>query len=112
VTDPTWIDDLGLVVSELVGNAVRHAGSTRALGLDVHGNRITVSVTDGSAALPVPRNSDELAEDGRGFAIIDTLCDLWGVERHPRGKRVWAQLRPVARQPRPAAQPPLHRGLI
>jgi anti-sigma regulatory factor (Ser/Thr protein kinase) len=100
VTDPVWIDDVGLVVAELVGNAVRHASSRVALSLDLHGDRITVSVTDGSSALPVPRNADELAEDGRGFAIIGALADRWGVERHPQAKRVWAQLRPVARQSR------------
>jgi anti-sigma regulatory factor (Ser/Thr protein kinase) len=93
VTDPEWIDDVGLVVAELVGNAVRHSSSPVALSLDAHDNRITVSVTDGSQAMPLPRTGDELAEDGRGFAIIHALSEAWGVERHPSGKRVWAQLR-------------------
>jgi anti-sigma regulatory factor (Ser/Thr protein kinase) len=93
VTDPEWIDDVGLVVAELVGNAVRHSASPVALSLDAHDNRITVSVTDGSQAMPLPRTGDELAEDGRGFSIIDALSEAWGVERHPSGKRVWAQLR-------------------
>jgi anti-sigma regulatory factor (Ser/Thr protein kinase) len=93
VTDPDWIDDVGLVVGELVGNAVRHSSSSVALSLDAHDDRITVSVTDGSHALPLPRGTDELAEDGRGFAIIDALAVAWGVERHPSGKRVWAELR-------------------
>jgi anti-sigma regulatory factor (Ser/Thr protein kinase) len=110
VTDLAWIDDAGLVVAELVGNAIRHASSSLALGLDVHGNRITVSVTDGSAALPVPRERDELAEGGRGVAIIHALCDRWGVERHPGAKRVWAQLRPVDRQPRLHGQTRSGRG--
>jgi anti-sigma regulatory factor (Ser/Thr protein kinase) len=94
VTDPEWIDDAGLVVAELVGNAVRHSASPVALSLDTHDNRITVSVTDGSQALPEPRTSHELAEDGRGFGIIAALSEAWGVERHPSGKRVWARLRP------------------
>ena len=94
VTDPEWADDLGLVVAELVGNAVRHQSSRVALSLDAVDSRVTVSVTDGSHAMPLPRTGDELAEDGRGFAIIDALTDAWGVERHPSGKRVWAQLRP------------------
>jgi serine/threonine-protein kinase RsbW len=93
VTEPEWIDDVGLVVAELVGNAVRHSSSSVALSLDAHDNQITVSVTDGSHAMPLPRGTDELAEDGRGFAIIDALAVSWGVERHPNGKRVWAQLR-------------------
>lgn len=91
---PDWTDDAALVVAELVGNAVRHAGSRSALSLDAHGGTVTVSVTDGSAALPQRRIGAQFAEDGRGFVIIDALADRWGVEPRPIGKRVWARLRP------------------
>jgi len=33
-----------------------------------------------------------LAENGRGYVIVDALADAWGVERLPFGKRVWARL--------------------
>lgn len=91
-----WTDDAVLVVAELVGNAVRHAGSRSALSLDAHGGTVTISVTDGSDALPLPRSGPQFAEDGRGFVIIDALADRWGVETRPSGKRVWAQLPPCA----------------
>lgn len=92
--DREWVDDLLLVVSELVGNAVRHGSSQISLSLDARRDGLSLSVTDGSHALPEPRTEAELAEDGRGFAIIDALSDGWGVERQPLGKRVWVQLRP------------------
>jgi len=95
--DDEWYDDARLVVAELVGNAVRHASSRIALSLDAAGDRVTVSVTDGSAQVPLPRTDDDLAEDGRGFLIIDALAECWGVERHPQGKRVWVRLRPPPR---------------
>lgn len=90
--DDEWIYDLTIVVSELVGNAVRHAGESIALRLDLAEGRVTVSVVDGSATLPRPRSDERLAEDGRGFSIIAALTDAWGVESHPKGKRVWARL--------------------
>ena len=86
-----WADDAVLVVAELVGNAVRHGGSRPILSVDVHGAEVTLSVTDASDALPAPRG-DVLAENGRGYVIIDALTDAWGVERLPFGKRVWARL--------------------
>lgn len=89
-----WTDDAVLVTAELVGNAVRHAGSRTALSLDASAETVTVSVIDGSAQLPEPRTGPQLAEDGRGFVIIDALAERWGVEPRPVGKRVWAQLRP------------------
>lgn len=92
--DRDWCDDAELVVSELLGNAVRHAASRVAVSLDAHEDQVTVSVTDGSAEVPQPRALSHFAENGRGVAIIDALSDGWGVERQPRGKRVWARLRP------------------
>ncbi len=89
-----WADDAALVVAELVGNAVRYGGSRPVLSADVHGRGVTLSVTDASERLPVPRG-DLLAENGRGYLIIDALSQAWGVERLPFGKRVWARLPPL-----------------
>ena len=86
-----WTDDVVLVVAELVGNAFRYGGSRPTLSVDVRGDEVTLSVTDASDALPVPR-ADLLAENGSGYVIIDALADAWGVERLPFGKRVWARL--------------------
>ena len=78
-------DDARLVVSELVGNAVRHArpladGNMRVswgagpTGLDI-------SVTDGGARTSPTRTEAGLsALAGRGLAIVETLADRWWVE--------------------------------
>lgn len=92
--DPAWLDDAVLVVAELVCNGVQHSNSPITLGLALRGGRVTVSVADGLDTVPVPRATSPLAENGRGFAIIDVLADGWGVEPQPRGKRVWVRLRP------------------
>jgi anti-sigma regulatory factor (Ser/Thr protein kinase) len=91
--DSAWLYDVTVVVSELVGNAVRHARSQVAVTLEAHDEQVTLSVADGSVYVPRPREFGDLAEDGRGFAIIGALTNRWGVDEEPAGKRVWAILR-------------------
>lgn len=89
-----WVDDAALVVSELVGNAVRHGGSGIVLQVDQDHGALRVSVSDSSEDLPQPRDSGDYAEDGRGLMIVGALAESWGVEPRPSGKVVWANLRP------------------
>jgi anti-sigma regulatory factor (Ser/Thr protein kinase) len=84
-----------LLVSELVGNAVRHTGA-RTFGLRMGRRRgwVRVEVRDPSRALPclVPIVRD-LDESGRGLFLVDRLSDRWGVDLLPRGKTTWFELR-------------------
>jgi anti-sigma regulatory factor (Ser/Thr protein kinase) len=84
-----------LLVSELVGNAVRHTGA-RTFGLRVTRRRgwVRVEVRDPSRALPclVPIVR-ELDERGRGLFLVDMLADRWGVDLLPRGKTTWFEMR-------------------
>jgi anti-sigma regulatory factor (Ser/Thr protein kinase) len=85
------LDDAILVISELVTNAVRHAGSASTLELELGQTRerLRISLADESEATPRLRRVRNAAEDGRGLAILAALSDRWGVEPHGRGKRVW-----------------------
>ena len=89
-----WLDDLGdrdkrddarLVVSELVGNAVRHArplaDGTMRIAWDHDDDGINIAVTDGGA-LTTPEKLDAGVSDlaGRGLAIVETLAAKWWVE--------------------------------
>ena len=89
--------DITLVVSELLTNALRHAGSgdTRPrpvwLGLLQPGPCVLCAVADASEAAPTPRTPDSLAETGRGLHIICALSDQWGYTTPSEtGKVVWA----------------------
>jgi anti-sigma regulatory factor (Ser/Thr protein kinase) len=90
------IDDVVLVASELVGNAVRHttasAQGTLNVTWDVDASGVRVSVGDPSDQPPVARTADLDQPDGRGLTIVDAVSDEWGVERDERGKRVWAHV--------------------
>jgi anti-sigma regulatory factor (Ser/Thr protein kinase) len=89
--DHDWLDVVSLIVTELVGNAVRHAGGCATLDLHSDGRTI-LTVTDHSPTRPRLRAPDE--HGGRGLLIIDALCPRWGVRDQETGKQVWAELPP------------------
>ena len=101
-------DDITIVVSEMLTNALRHArpGSGDVPGrppirmglctglyssLATPGPWVLCAVADPSRAVPAPRASTCLAETGRGLHIIRALSDDWGYTAPDRtGKVVWA----------------------
>jgi serine/threonine-protein kinase RsbW len=103
------LDDVEVVVSELLGNAVRHAepiaGGALLVGWRVDSGRVTVKVTDGgSPRRPVTRaalrDADLFDEAGRGLRIVEGLVQDWGVVDHVGGLRtVWATLATPASHP-------------
>lgn len=91
---PQYGDTVELLVSELVGNAVRHTGA-RTFGLRMPRRRgwIRVEVRDPSRALPCLLPVRPLDVSGRGLFLVDTLSDRWGVDLQPHGKTTWFELR-------------------
>ena len=101
--------DITVVVSELLTNALRHAvprpGDARnrysvRLGLLQQKSWVMCAVADPSQAVPVPQIPGSLAESGRGLQMICALADRWGyTSPGDAGKVVWAMFysRPKAR---------------
>ena len=85
-------DDVTLVVSEMVTNAVRHASPPVALELQEEDGLVHIAVRDGSPDAPAPRAAPSDAEGGRGLLLVDLLCEDHGVRPDPPGKTVWATL--------------------
>ncbi|MCM1972536.1 ATP-binding protein [Streptomyces sp. G1] len=83
-----------LLVSELVGNAVRHTGA-RSFGLRMLRRRgwIRVEVRDPSRGLPCLMPVHEMDTTGRGLFLVDKLSDRWGADLLPRGKITWFEMR-------------------
>jgi PAS domain S-box-containing protein len=81
-----------LLVSEIVTNALLHAGTAIdvAAFLDKHGLRVEVG--DGSLHLPMRRNYAATAGTGRGLRLLEEMVDEWGVSRRRHGKTVWFRL--------------------
>ena len=96
--------DIAIVVSELLTNALRHAlpgpGGSRPrqpirLGLLQPESCVLCAVADPSKAAPAPRTPRSLAETGRGLHIVCALSDQWGCTTPSEtGKVVWALFRP------------------
>ena len=90
------IADAALVLSELVTNAVRHAGTEIQVALELWDGALTVSVHDGGPALPRLIPQAERRFGGQGLAIVVRLAEAWGVVVGDGGKTVWCRLRPRA----------------
>ena len=83
----------GLLVTELVANAVRYGGGDVHVRAGVRAGLLLVEVRDSSERMPtlVPDPRPD-AEGGRGMLLVDRLADRWGAEALPTGKRVWFEL--------------------
>ena len=80
-----------LVTSELVTNAMIHAGTDIDLTVSEHRRAIRIGIRDHSPDLPIEGSDDVSGDHGRGVAIVAGLSSAWGVLPHADGgKTVWA----------------------
>jgi GAF domain-containing protein len=91
--DPSVVEDVELVVSELVTNALLHGSAPVVLRLSTIGSRVRVEVEDGGRHLPVRMRDDPTAMTGRGLSLVARLSTGWGVDpAEGSGKVVWAEV--------------------
>lgn len=87
--------DLALVITELVGNAVRH-GRGRRIGLRLDADRRSVRVeVENRRWTTVPRRklASEARPSGRGLTLVAACSRDWGFVAGGRGlTRVWAEV--------------------
>lgn len=81
-----------LLVSEVVTNAVIHAGSVLDLRVWVEPQRLRVEVSDGATVAPTVQRKSAETTTGRGMFLVDVLADRWGTDVHDSGKTVWFEL--------------------
>ena len=94
------IGDAALILSELVSNALRHAGPLPddTVGVawriemdDEAGGRLEIAVRDGgSSSMPRVARPSISGLGGRGLSIVQTLAGRWGTEMEPTTTTVWA----------------------
>lgn len=89
---PELCDDVELVVSELVTNAVRAGSPTVRVEVLREGARVTVRVTDKAAGWPEEREAGIRDTGGRGLPLVSAVSSAWGVRLAGAGKVVWADV--------------------
>ncbi len=99
-----------LLVSEIVTNAMLHAGTPILLRGALTSEGLRVEVGDGSPHLPTRRRYGPTAGTGRGMMLLEQLVDDWGATRNPDGKTVWFRLSRGERDERPSAAAPSDEG--
>jgi anti-sigma regulatory factor (Ser/Thr protein kinase) len=90
-----YIKDAETVSSELVTNAIMHAGGPK-FGLEVMHladfGAVAIIVTDPSPDPPIKRDPAGSSEHGRGLNIVEALSASWGWRTEDSGKAVYAIL--------------------
>jgi anti-sigma regulatory factor (Ser/Thr protein kinase) len=88
-----FIDAARVVVTELVSNVVRHAGTDVCIEVELLDDRLRIAVADHAEGELVLRTVNPRNLGGRGLHLVDELSERWGVDRHPGEKSVWAEWR-------------------
>ncbi|WP_225835752.1 SpoIIE family protein phosphatase [Streptomyces sp. NK08204] len=102
-------DEVMLIVSELVTNALVHTQGPVRFDLTLSGDRLRVAVSDSSPRTPVkPASLDWEATGGRGLLLVEAMAAAWGSVPLSGGKQVWGEITLASRSP--AAEPATDQG--
>ena len=110
-------EDAELAVSELVTNALVHAGTPVEMVAHADEGFVRIEVADGSVHLPRVREYAPTSGTGRGLKLIDRTVDRWGAHLRGLGKVVWFELSSeendgVAARDEQVAVPPVVRDSV
>jgi two-component sensor histidine kinase len=90
-------DDVLLLVTELVTNAVRHANAGPDAMVRVELQRasdfVKVTVSDEGAGFTAEAPLERDQADGWGLALVDRIADRWAVTPTASGTCAWFELR-------------------
>ncbi len=118
---PEPFDDVILLVSELVTNAVVHARSALEVAVRRIDGCIEVMVTDSAPDRAVPQAGPlrietapaggDRRQGGLGLALASAIASSWGVSYGREDKAVWFRIEDAARPSSPSLEsPPVRRG--
>jgi anti-sigma regulatory factor (Ser/Thr protein kinase) len=89
------LDDVRLLLTELITNALRHAdmhpGDEIGVRAELLEGTVRIEVSDPGRNGPIEVRAPGARGGGYGLFLVDRLTNQWGVDRH-RGTTVWAEL--------------------
>ncbi|MEW2371403.1 ATP-binding protein [Streptomyces sp. NPDC006656] len=91
-TSAAVVDDVLTVVSELVSNALRHAGGLTGFDVTIEAGQVTIAVSDRSPRQPHLRPPSPNTPGGFGWRVVMTLAPSVFVRFHRGGKTIVASL--------------------
>lgn len=97
----TDIDLVTLLLTELMGNAMRHGLVPVICQINVKSLQIRVEVCDHSSDAPVVVESPPDAVGGRGMKLVSSLATQWGWHATDVGKCVWFEIATCEQQCEP-----------
>lgn len=83
-------EDVLVVTSELVTNAIRYAAPPVSLRL-IRDDTLICEVSDTGNASPRPRHARTTDEGGRGLMIVAQIAGRWGTRYTSDGKIIWTE---------------------
>lgn len=86
------VDSARVAVSELVTNALVHAGTDIGVQVRIDDDGLLVEVEDGNPQLPSLRKHARESGTGRGLRLVEDLADEWGIYRRDGHKVVWFRI--------------------
>jgi hypothetical protein len=87
-------DEVGLVVTELATNVIKHVGdgSPATLVMEARDDVLRVELHDTSHAVPDVSSGGCDEECGRGLHLLAGMCADWGTLVTATGKAVWCEI--------------------
>ncbi|GAA2619139.1 ATP-binding protein [Streptomyces vastus] len=90
------LDDLALLSSEVIANALQHATGPYSAVVSWTRARLRVEVADTARPFPTSHGDGPYAESGRGLLLVAALAADWGSTPTATGKTVWFEVAPHA----------------
>jgi hypothetical protein len=99
IGDPDVLDDVELMTSEAIANAVLHGTGPIGITVATDGRRLRVEVRDDGPATAPAEPGRRGVDHGRGLTVIEALSTDWALEWSASETRLWFELQAGPEEP-------------